>query len=376
MRIGVNALFWIPDAMGGTQTYFMNLLRALLRIDPMNTYVVFLNKDGARNFTIASANLQVQICPIPGRTRSLRLLWENLLLPSYVRRSQIDLLHSLGYIAPIALSVPSVITVPDMIHYIYPDEIEKPKRMLWKVLFPVSLRRANHVISISKSVKGDIVRFFPWAEPKTTPISLAVDHTLFNLSLPGENSSFENGKVCQFIIAVASISPHKNIGTLIQAFAQVQRMWPSLQLVLVGMKTSSAKTLSQLIHTLSLDAQIQFLGRISDMQLVKLYRSAKVLVFPSLYEGFGLPLLEAMSCGCPVIASNRSSIPEVVEDSALLFDPEDVAQLTQAVVEVLSSEESRTELVRRGLEHSAKYTWETTATETLKVYHRCYEGAG
>jgi glycosyltransferase involved in cell wall biosynthesis len=374
MRIGINALFWIPDAMGGTQTYFLNLLRALVRIDPANEYLAFLNKNGAQNSRIASTNLQVQICPIPGRMRSLRLLWESLLLPSYARRLQIDLLHSLGYIAPFALSIPSVITVMDMIHYIYPYEIEKSKRILWKVLFPASLRRAKHAISISKSVKRDIVRFFPWAESKTTPISLGVDHTLFNPSLPGENFSFENDKVRQFILAVASISPHKNIGTLIRAFAQVQRMWPDLRLALVGMKTCHAKALEQLVHNLSLDAQVHFLGRISDMELAKLYRRARVLVFPSLYEGFGLPLLEAMACGCPVIASNRSSMPEVCEDAALLFDPDDVIQLTQVIVEVLSSEELRTELQRRGLEHAAKYTWETTATKTLEVYHRCYEG--
>lgn len=375
MRIGINALFWIPNAMGGTQTYFLNLLRALVCMDPSNNYLVFLNKDGAKDFRLAFPNLQAKVCPIPGRPRSLRVLWENAFLPSYTGRCHIDLLHSLGYLAPFGLSIPSIITVMDMIHYIYPDEIEKSKIITWKALFPASLRRADHVISISESVKREIACFFPWAESKTTPIPLGVDHALFRPLLPGEESFYVNDEARQFILAVGSLLPHKNLETLVRAFAMMHKTQPTLQLAIVGMSTSHAPRLRQLSHDLSVEARVRFLGRIADQELIHLYRRARVFVFPSLYEGFGLPLLEAMACGCPVIASNRSSIPEVSKDAAILVDPEDISQLISALTQVLSSEKVSAELRRRGLERAATFTWESTAARTLAVYRHCYERA-
>jgi glycosyltransferase involved in cell wall biosynthesis len=368
MRIGINALFWIPDAMGGTQTYFRNLVNSLGRIDPDDEFVVFLNREGARAFSNASARLRVQACPVPGRIRSFRLLWENVLLPRYVQRHQLDVLHSLGYIAPLAPSVPSVVTVLDMIHYIYPSEIGTLKRLLWKVLFPLSLRRADSIISVSESVKRDIGRFFPWATPKIASVPLGVDPRLFDCRLPGRAAMPLVQKVRPYLLAVASASRHKNLETLVRAFARVRGQTPGLQLVLAGMRTAGLARVERLVGDLSLSPFVHFAGRVSDAELVELYCNAEALVFPSLYEGFGLPTLEAMACNCPVIAADCSSIPEVVGNAGLLFDATDVEMLREAITRLIASQQLRSELVRLGRERAKKFTWEVCAGQTVAVY--------
>ena len=361
----------MPNAMGGPQTYFLNLVEALVKIDSANEYVVFLNAEAVKQFPITAPMLRVQACRVPGRVRPLRLLWENLILPGQARRARLDVVHSLGYIAPFALSGRSVVTVLDMIHYLHPHDVEPLKRLLWRVLFPLSLRRVDEIVSISRSVKKDIARFFPWAESKITPIPLGVNHALFNQAPSNKPVPFHTQNTQPFILSVASISPHKNIGTLFRAFARIRATAPDLQLVLVGMKTAASDDMLRLAHTLSIDRHVIFAGRILDRELVTLYQSARALVFPSLYEGFGLPLLEAMACGCPVIASDRSSIPEVVGNAALLFNPENIDQLIELILRVLFSEDTRSEFKQLGIEQAARFTWETTASQTLDLYRSC-----
>jgi len=152
MRIGINALYWIPNTMGGTQIFFLNLTKNLVKIDPNSEFVVFLNADATHHFNLRAPNLSVQTCPIPGRLRPLRLPWENTVLPSYASRHGLDIVHSLGYIEPPILSIPSVVTVLNMIHYIHHGNIDTTKQILWRLLFPLWLKRADRVLSISHSV--------------------------------------------------------------------------------------------------------------------------------------------------------------------------------------------------------------------------------
>jgi glycosyltransferase involved in cell wall biosynthesis len=364
-------MFWIPDAMGGTQTYFLRLLEALLRAGPEHEYIVFLNADGAARLPVRSERLRLEVCPVPGAFRVARLLWERWDVPRRANRLGLDVLHSLGYLAPGGLTMPSVVTVLDMIHYLYPDQIGPTKLALWRLLFPRSLRQAGRVITISESAKRDIVRFFPWAAEKVAAIPLGVDRDRFRPAAPDERPTPEEPP---FVLAVASPAPHKNVDGLLRAFALVASEHPGLRLRLAGMRTATTEALIGLAETLGLAGRVEFTGRVDDAALADLYRRATVMVFPSRYEGFGLPALEAMACGCPVIASNRASVPEAVGDAALLFDPDDIEAMAGAIRGVLASPELRRELRRRGLARAQALSWDLTARRTLDEYGRALGG--
>lgn len=373
MRIGINAMYWIPNSMGGTQTYLLRLVEALLASDEQHEYVIFLNREGAAAFAPHSSRLRVEVCPVRGRNRLARLLWENAALGRRARALKLDVVHSLGYLSPIYLPTKSVVTVLDMIHYIRPDEIARSKRYLWRLLLPSTLRRVDRIITISESVKREVARFFPRAEAKTVAIPLAVDTARFT---PGEGlrDSDPGGADARppAILAVASMAPHKNMAVLVRAVARLRRDGHAVRLLLVGQETVTTAELRPLAASLGLGpGDVEFSGRVSDEALVRLYREAVVLVFPSLYEGFGLPLLEAMACGCPVIASRTSSIPEVVGDAALLFDPMDESELAQHLASVLESAELRRDLIGRGFRNLERFGWASTAARTLAVYRSC-----
>jgi len=365
MRIGINALYWIPNAMGGTQTYFLNLVKALLSVCPEIEFYVFMNADGANQFPFTSPRLKIVRCFIPGKLRFFRLAWQYLALPYYAKREKLDVLHSIGYLSPIMPNIPSVVTVLDMIHYVRPREIAFTKQLLWRALFPLSLRTADRIITISKGVGNEISEHFKWAASKVIPIHLGVDRELFRFV----DCSRDAGGA-PFVLAVASISPHKNLDGLIRAFAKARQYLPKTRLVLVGMKTATYEKLLKLINSLGLADVVEFTGRISDQALVKLYQTASVMIFPSFYEGFGLPILEAMACGCPLIASDYSTIREVAGKAAILANPADSDELARALIEVLSNKAVRRSLIEKGLDHVKTYTWEKTAEQTFIVYRQ------
>jgi glycosyltransferase involved in cell wall biosynthesis len=371
MRIGLNITYWVPNAMGGSQTYQRQLIAALAAAGGEAEYTVFLNASGAKSFTRPSARFRTRVCRLPGSQRLLRVLWEQAILPMRLRTQGIDVLHSLGYLSPIAAPGATVTTVLDMVQYVHPEDIEPAKRLLWRILFPLSLRRATAIIVISESVKRELARFFPWAAAKATVVPLAVDPVRFS---PGPAGPCAAARGRPFLLAVSTISPHKNPVRLVEAFARVRRERPGLdlELVLAGlMRQEQGALLRRTARSLGVSEHVIFAGRVPDGELIQLYRSAEMLVFPSLYEGFGLPVLEAMSCGCPVVSSNLTSLPEVTGDAALLFNPKDVAEMAGRIAEVLDSRSTRERLIARGLERARLFSWQSIAERTMAVYRQC-----
>lgn len=365
MRIGINALYWLPDSMGGTQTYFLNLVKNLVHGAPNDQFFLFINAIAAASYDFRAGNLTVVHCQVSGHDRMMRLIWENTVLPKHARHYQLDLMHSLGYLSPLAMPIPSVVTVLDMIHFTRPADIGASKLLMWRLLFPLSLARAAKIITISRSVMDELVSFYPWVAKKTSPIHLGVDHELFSI-----NSSSARSMSLQhpYVLAVASLSRHKNLGAIIRAFSLVAVQMPVLHLLLVGMRSNAAEELFSLARESGLSDRIRFTGRIPDSELVSLYQNATAFIYPSFYEGFGLPVLEAMACGCPVIASNRFSIPEIAGDAALLIDPSDTLQVAGATAMLVNSPGLRESLVKRGIHQAKRFNWTKTAEETLDVY--------
>lgn len=353
--------------MGGTQTYFLRLISGLLEVGAEHDFIVFLNKDGAAEFSQSAPNLAIEVCPVHGKHRLRRLLWENVVLGPRARALRLDIVHSLGYLSPFRLETKSVVTILDLIHYLYPKDIPASKRYLWRFLLPSTLRRVDRIITISESVKADLAGIFPHAERKAIAIPLAADRYLFHPRVQ-KTRERRTPDGTRTILAVASMSAHKNLSVLIRAISQLRREGAQLRLVLVGQHSQATVELQKLARELDLLDVLEFTGHVSEDALVRLYQEAAVMVFPSLYEGFGLPPLEAMACGCPVIASSSSSIPEVVGDAALLFDPHDTNALASHLRTILGSEELRASLVTRGYDNVARFSWADTAARTLKVY--------
>lgn len=360
MRIGLNAMFWRLDGMGGTQTYLLELLNALLATGD-DELIVFLGAQAAQ-LPLQSPRLRVVNCPLPARGRAMHLVWEHAGFWASAHKSRIDVLHSLGYLAPPVGDLPHVVTVLDLVHYAFPTQIKPLKRMLWSYLLPASLRRVSAIITISDSVRSEMAKRFPWAATKAVTVPLGVDHSRFS---PGVTPH----KRSPSILAVASPFPHKNLDGLLRAFARVRVERNDVILRLAGMHTPTSGRLMELAQRLCLGGAVEFLGRVSDDQLADLYRDASVMAFPSLYEGFGLPLLEAMASGCPVVCGNCAAVREVVGDAALITDVTDPVELASSLLQILdTSSEAANQLRERGFARASLFTWAETARRTRAVY--------
>jgi glycosyltransferase involved in cell wall biosynthesis len=364
MRIGLNALYWRPDGMGGTQTYLFELLNALLKANDEDEFVVFVPAAGANRLPVQSQRVTVVPAPARLRGRGMHLAWEFTGFRESVRKSGVEVLHSLGYLAPPIGSVPQVVTVLDLVHYWFPDQIGPLKRFLWRYLLPTSLRRVSAVITISDSVRSELINRFPWTAEKTVAIPLGVDHHRFSpgTAVPGQPI---------FILAVASQLPHKNIDGLIRAFARIRDVRRDVRLQLAGNRTSTSDGLRKLAVELGVADAVDFLGRVDDEYLVLLYRSAAVMAFPSVYEGFGLPPLEAMASGCPVVCGDCAAVREVVGNGGLVTDVTDPERLAASLLQVLGESPAEAEQRRqRGLARARSFSWLDTGVHTRSVYSR------
>ena len=273
-----------------------------------------------------------------------------------------------------------IVTVHDLITLTHRKQQEVTGYMtfydkLFDDLAARGLKRARAIIADSESTRDDILRFLNFPEEKIDVIPLGVNHARFNFN---DNCntldaiSGANHPESKLILNVGSEDPRKNLRRVFQAFANLLPEMPTLRLIRVGSARffEERKRLEAHAHGLGIADKITFLEQITDTQLAQYYRAADILLFPSLYEGFGLPVLEAMACGTPVITSNTSSLPEVAGDAAILVDPENVEAIAEAMRRVLAGPALAQELRAKGLERAKQFTWERCARETIAVYEK------
>ncbi|WP_440953191.1 glycosyltransferase family 4 protein [Methanococcoides sp. FTZ1] len=274
--------------------------------------------------------------------------------------------QDLGYLLKFVKLNKTVVTCHDLIPVVY-DKTHLPN---WKYNVE-GLKKADRIITISEFSKNDIIKYLNYPENKIRIASPAVDHTNYykkrDKSILSELDIDENEKV---VLYVGSEQPRKNVPTLIKAFSKLKKRFPNVKLLKIGkpQHPGARKELLELIDSLNLRNDIIFCGYISEKELVKYYNAADLFVFPSLYEGFGLPPLEAMACGTPVITSNRSSLPEVVGDAGIMIDPLDIDQMADMMYEVLTNDGLKEDLAKKGLERSNIFNWKNAADVTLSVY--------
>ncbi|HEX9077675.1 MAG TPA: glycosyltransferase family 1 protein, partial [Anaerolineae bacterium] len=334
-----------------------------------NEYVVFAKPQQAALFQ-ARAHLQIVRVSLP--TRLLRIVWEQIRLPALARQYRLDLLHSPHYTMPFLLPCASVVTFHDMTFFLYPQVHKAYKRLFFKSMIRLSAKRASAIIADSESTRRDILRVVPITPQKITAVPLGVSNMFKPMRTPGalEEIRRRYQLPAKIILCVGELQARKNLATLIRAYDRLVQQGLTHSLVIAGRKGWMYDELFQAVQSLNLTDRVIFTGYMPEQDLPLLYNVADVFVYPSLYEGFGLPVLEAMACGIPVVTTNVSSMPEITGDAGVLVDPYDVDYMADAIRRVVVDREIHAELECKGLERARMFSWERTAKETVAVYER------
>lgn len=368
MRIAIDATA-IPRLMAGAGVYTYQLVRALAALEADHDYVVFAHSDAFDD--LARQRPRLRVVHIRARSRPERLLWEQLLLPGRLRRLGIDVLHSPHHTTPaLPLPCPRVVTLHDVTFFLLPQRYPPTRRLYFQAITRAAARLAQAIITPSDAVKRDVVRVLGVPQERVTAIAEAPAPEF----APLEDAD-ALGRIrwryklpSRYILSVGNLEPGKNRGRLIAAYGRLRERGLQHHLVIAGQRAWRYESDLALVRRLRLDDVVHFLGYVDGADMPGLYSGADLLAFPSLYEGFGLPVLEAMACGTPVVTSSVSALPEVAGDAALLVDPKDVAALTEAMERALADEALRAELRARGLQRAREFSWEKAARGTVQVY--------
>jgi glycosyltransferase involved in cell wall biosynthesis len=370
MRIGINLLYLLPGIVGGTETYADGLLREFAASGSSDEFVIFVNQESIDWPLPQAANFHRVVCPVRAISRFDRYLYEQLRLPRLLAEHRIDVVHSLGYVTPFRTPCPSVVSILDIV-YDYPGAFPFAKKQLLKALVAGSARFSDHIITISGASQKQIVARLNVPADKVTVTLLAHKERPATDDSDWANLCETLGITHEYALAFSSLSPSKNIPMLLQAFAKIKADSDApAQLVLVGHRPKRGVVLDELVRSLGLGSSVVFTGYLSDRQLSLLLHQALAFVFPSLYEGFGIPVLEAMAAGVPVACSDAASLPEVAGDAAVFFDPRSRDQMAAQLQRLIVDAELRASLIRHGLQNVRRFSWAQTAKQTLDVYHR------
>lgn len=389
MRIGVDATCW--GNKRGFGRFTRELLEALLEIDTTNEYLFFIDGNTEDHDTIPARVKKIaaktNISPIKAASaesrRSLKDLWA---MSREVLRYKTDVFFfpaSYSYF-PVLNRTKIIVTIHDVIAEHHPELIfpNAKSKFFWKLKQNAAIRQANLIATVSEYSKQQIVEYFKLPESRLRVISEAA-RPIFKV-LPSNGAMSETLAVYglkpeeKFLLYVGGISPHKNLSVLIDTFEQIEKNHEKLKLVLVGDYTddpffSAYPTLKQKVDDLGLKNKVIFTGFIPDEDLVYLYNAAALLVFPSLEEGFGLPAIEAMTCGTPVAASNCGSLPEVLGTAGRFFNPHDSSNMTEVIRQILANDILRGNMKKSGLSRAKQFLWKKAAQDTLKIFDEVVE---
>jgi len=367
MRIALD-LRTATDHFPGIGRYAKNLAGAMVPLLGEADQVLFICQPGQSILPKSreSTGERVLVAEVPSSPFSLSQQWA---VPAVLRRYGASLYHSLYYLMPYGPRVPTVVTIYDLIPLRMPYHVPPPTRILFRVFVKMALRTACHVVVISEATRRDLLARYRLPGERVTVIPLAVDPAFrpqprevvralcARFDLPD-----------RYVLYVGSNKPHKNLVRLVEAWVRMQPR--SFPLVIAGYWSDAHPEVGRRIEELGLGSAVRLVGPVREEDLPALYSGALLFAFPSEYEGFGLPVLEAMACGVPVVAANVSSLPEVAGDAALFVDPRDLDALAQGMDDLVGNEGLRKHLAEKGLERAREFSWERCAEQTLRVYER------
>lgn len=359
LRIGVNALYLIPGGVGGTEIYLRNLLGALAEIDSTNEYVLFTNRETGCDLAPGPANFRIAGQPVRASFRPARILWEQIVLPLAIARHHIDVLLNPGFTAPILCGCPQVTVFHDLQHKRHPEHFRWLDLQFWRFLLFWSAHVSPALIADSAATRADLLRFYRLPDDKIRVIPLGVDPKFFEIATSRRPEPM--------LLSVSTLHPHKNLDRLLRAFAVFRRTRPEFRLVIAGLRGFDTAKLEGLRQELGLSDAVEFTGWIPRGDLYALYARAFAFLYPSTFEGFGLPVLEALAAGVPTACSNIEPLASTAGDAALQFDPEDEKAVLEAMMQLVSDDRLRAQLVAAGPARAAHFSWKTTARLTLEV---------
>jgi glycosyltransferase involved in cell wall biosynthesis len=364
VHVGLNLIFLVPREMSGLETYARELTKELVEHDVHLT--AFVNREASMDPMWCQLVPTVAV-PVFGRRRASWVRGEQLLLPKLARDAGVDVLHSLASTAPSRGAFARVVTIHDVIYRIHP-EAHGWRTLALRGLIPLAARRSHRVIAPSHATRRDLVSLLDIAADKIDVVPNGIGLPPLAHWPPEEDvrRRYDLGEQ-PLLLTVSLKRPNKNLERLLEAVALIP--WERRPLLLLaGHATPYQEELRAHASRLGVTDDARFLDWVPNEDLEALYRAATAFVFPSLYEGFGLPVLEAMSRGVPVACSNRGALAEVADDAALTFDPDDPAAIAAAIEKLVSDPAERTRLARAGRENAARFSWAETARGTLASY--------
>ncbi|WP_031387740.1 glycosyltransferase family 4 protein [Desulfonatronum thiodismutans] len=375
LRVGLNLLYLLPGIVGGTETYAAGLLRGLAEADDGLEYVVFLNQESADWPLPDIPAFQRVICPVRASNRVRRLLYEQFRLPALARRHGVDVLHSLGYVGPVLGRCPGVVTIHDMNTKGHGRSMPLSKRLALAFLVRCSAHAARQVITVSEFSRREIHHHldlpleriqvvYEAPLPPTSVHQKATASPVADASLHKQPPQAD----APFILAFASQSPHKNIPRLIEAFARIAPSVPH-HLILAGHLPGDGAA-DRAISRWDIAHRVRLTGYLPRAEVDRLLSKAALFAFPSMYEGFGLPVLEAQAAETPVACARRGALPEVAGEGAVFFDPENVLDMAATLAHALTDEDLRHSLVAQGRLNLKRFSWTEAARQTLDLYAR------
>ena len=351
----------------GIGTYVRNLVHGLARRQDDAEYVLLVKKadiDYARALGPRFEALQVE-----AGNYSISEQWA---VPRALTGARVQLFHARHYVVSPMTRVPFVVTIHDCIHLRFPEYLPNRAASYYaRVMMRSSARRSKRILTVSEASKQDILHYLRVPPGKIEVVYNALDERLAERPTPQEMDRVRDRYqlTAPFILYAGNIKPHKNVDRLIEAYSILRRRGlEHVKLLLIGDQISKYPNLRRLVHRFQLHQHVRFLGYVPDKTLAALYRLASLFVFPSLYEGFGLPPLEAMAAGTPVITSNVSSLPEVVGEAAVLIDPMDAGAIADAMVDVLGNEPRRLALIEAGFARVQRFSWDRSVARIHELY--------
>ena len=316
LRIGVNALYLIPGGVGGTEIYLRNLLKALAQVDSVNEYFVFTNRETSSDLVPSRPNFTQLKQLIPARVRPLRILWEQTALPVAVRRYRIDVMFNPGFTCPLWRECPNVTVFHDLQHKRHPEYFRWFDLPFWKMLLWGAARRSDGIISVSEATRKDLQSYYG---VNSTVIHHGVEAEFFEIA--------KQRAPADYLLCVSTLHPHKNLERLLRVHGQTPEL-PNL--VLTGLKGFAADQIEKLANS-----RVRVTGWVPRAELLELFRHARGFIYPSTFEGFGMPVLEAMAAGVPLACSDIPPLREIADGCAIFFDPLVDEQLKDALLTLI-----------------------------------------
>ncbi|MCS7025814.1 MAG: glycosyltransferase family 4 protein [Bryobacteraceae bacterium] len=369
LRIGVNALYLIPGGVGGTEIYLRNLMAALALVDRANHYFVFTNRETGADLAPGAPNFHVVPQHVRASVRPARLLWEQTLLPWQARRQRLDVLFNPGFTSPFLAPCPQVTVFHDLQHKRHPEYFRWFDLPFWQFFLYWSAKHSKYIVAVSEATRDDLQKFYGLPGASLRVVQHGVEEAFFEVGRRRQESELR-----PYILCVSTLHPHKNLDRLVRAFRQVHQRWPEFRLVIAGMHGFQTSAIEKTIIECGMGAHVHITGWIPREELLDLYHRAFAFVYPSTFEGFGMPVLEALASAIPSAVSNIEPIRSVAGPAALQFDPFSEEAIAEALRQVVEDKQLRARLVRAGPQQASRFSWKTAAEQTLRILELAARG--